>query len=176
MRNSTFTYFVSKSVGKVRLVRGVALATSAAFFAGLIVTIGAGPSIAQVVDSSVLCGMCLTEPSVTAVSVSGSSKVTVNGGGVYVTSRLADTPNGDRKYRVYVRVFNSTAEYETFKIDTGQIPIEGSVVTKPFLDSGEASWSFDLTNPRGVFRVSGFPSTSAGVQLPGSTKSTKEVK
>jgi hypothetical protein len=45
MRNPMFTYIASKFIGKVQRVRGVALATSAALFAGLIVTIGAGPSI-----------------------------------------------------------------------------------------------------------------------------------
>jgi Ca2+-binding RTX toxin-like protein len=86
MLNRMFTYISSKPA---RRIRSVAVVTSGALFAGLMVTIGAGPSVAQAVDPAVLCGMCLTEPSVLAVSVTGSSKVTVNGGGVYANSNAA---------------------------------------------------------------------------------------
>jgi Ca2+-binding RTX toxin-like protein len=86
MLNRMFTYLVSTSVRRFRAVAGV---TSGALFAGLMVTAGADPSVAQVVDPSVLCGMCLTETSALAVSITGSSKVTVNGGGVYANSNAA---------------------------------------------------------------------------------------
>jgi Ca2+-binding RTX toxin-like protein len=86
MLNRMFTYVTSRSA---RRVRSVAVVTSGALFAGLMVTIGAGPSVAQSVDPTVLCGMCLTEPAVVAVSVTGSSKLTVNGGGVYANSNAA---------------------------------------------------------------------------------------
>lgn len=81
-----FTYMTSRSV---RRIRPVAMITSGALLAGLMVSIGAGPSVAQAIDQSVLCGMCLTEPAVTAVSLTGSSRVTVNGGGVYANSNAA---------------------------------------------------------------------------------------
>jgi hypothetical protein len=86
MLNRMFTYVTSRSV---RRARSVAMVTSGALFAGLMVTIGAGPSVAQSVDPTVLCGMCLTEPAAVAVSVTGSSKLTVNGGGVYANSNAA---------------------------------------------------------------------------------------
>jgi Ca2+-binding RTX toxin-like protein len=86
MLDRMFTYLGSRSV---RRVRAVAVITSGALFAGLMVTVGAGPTVAQAIDQTVFCGMCLTEPSALAVSVTGSSKITVNGGGVYTNSNGA---------------------------------------------------------------------------------------
>jgi Ca2+-binding RTX toxin-like protein len=86
MRNHVFTYVEVKSK---RWVRSVAVVTWGALFAGLMVTVGAGPIKAQAVDPTVFCGMCLTEPSRLAVSVTGSSSVTVNGGGLSVNSNGA---------------------------------------------------------------------------------------
>jgi Ca2+-binding RTX toxin-like protein len=123
MRNPMFTYIASKFIGKVQRVRGVALATSAALFAGLIVTIGAGPSIAQTVDPSVLCGMCLTEPSLTAVSVAGSSKVTVNGGGVYANSGAAPAVSVTGSSKI---VTNAQVRAVGTIVKTGSSTISGS--------------------------------------------------
>jgi Ca2+-binding RTX toxin-like protein len=123
MRNPMFTYIASKFIGKVQRVRGVALATSAALFAGLIVTIGAGPSIAQTVDPSVLCGMCLTEPSLTSVSVAGSSKVTVNGGGVYANSSAAPAMSVTGSSKI---VTNAQVRAVGTIVKTGSSTISGS--------------------------------------------------
>jgi Ca2+-binding RTX toxin-like protein len=86
MLHRMFTYVTSRSV---RRIRPVAMVTSGALLAGLMVSIGAGPSVAQAIDPTVLCGMCLTEPAITAVSITGSSKITVNGGGIYANSNAA---------------------------------------------------------------------------------------
>jgi RTX calcium-binding nonapeptide repeat (4 copies) len=120
MLNRMFTYIASKPA---RRIRGVAVVTSGALFAGLMVTIGAVPSVAQAIDPTVLCGMCLTEPAITAVSITGSSKVTVNGGGIYANSNAAPavTVTGSSKI-----VTNAQVRAAGTILKTGSSTISGS--------------------------------------------------
>jgi Ca2+-binding RTX toxin-like protein len=161
MLNRMFTYVTSRSV---RRARSVAVVTSGALFAGLMVTIGAGPSVAQSVDPTVLCGMCLTEPAAVAVSVTGSSKLTVNGGGVYANSNAAPAVSVTGSSKI---VTNAQVRAVGTIVKTGSSTISGTPAAglsaplfadpypgrSPVLSVGPNNATTDYTQPAGQIPV-----------------------
>jgi sugar lactone lactonase YvrE len=73
-------------------------------------------------------------------------------------SRLANEASGARSYSVALKLRTASSGTVGFSVSPGHQPFQvsaGSTTFKPVV-SGVATWEYQLTNPRGVFRVTAF--------------------